>query len=264
MLDAIAPSQLRPDFLAFSSLEFAQSIAPRSGGQLYTQRLAALKAGQLHTRLPKDSFREVWSKSSIQPTYEQWRQLLTLEARVSNRKSDAQPLSILVGDSLSLWFPSDRLPQNQAWLNQSISGDTTWNILRRLTLFSEARPNQIYIMVGINDLKMGASDTEILWNIQRIVQQLRIAHPKAKIIVQSILPTRLSQSINTRVVRVNRRLSALADREGASYLDLSEKFMDEDEQLMTNYTTDGLHLSQAGYAAWQSAVRQPEVRLARF
>lgn len=242
--------------------EFSQSIAPRSGGQLYAQRLAALKAGKLYTTLPKDSFREVWSKSSIRPTYEQWRQLLTLEARAVGR--DPRSMSVLIGDSLSLWFPVDRLPQNQLWLNQSISGDTTWNILLRLPLFAQTRPKQIYVMAGINDLKMGASDAEVIWNLRRIVQRLRGTHPQSKIVVQSILPTRLSPSINARIVGINRRLASISQQEGASYLDLSARFMDKEDQLLKDYTTDGIHLSQAGYAVWQSAVRQPEIRIAQF
>ncbi|NJM45007.1 MAG: hypothetical protein HC860_01655 [Alkalinema sp. RU_4_3] len=49
---------------------------PRSGIQQYYQRLTALKAGRLYTRLPANSYQEVWSQAQGQPTYEQWRKLL--------------------------------------------------------------------------------------------------------------------------------------------------------------------------------------------
>lgn len=161
--------------------EFAPSISsdltrqsPRSGGQLFLQRLAALQIGKLYTRLPSDSFGEIWRDAAIaKPTYQQWRQLLALESKaVSKRKSD-RDLSILLGDSLSLWFPCDRLQSSQIWLNQGISGDTTWNILARLPDLANTRPSQIYLMAGVNDLKMGAGDAEIVWNVQRIITQLQ-------------------------------------------------------------------------------------------
>lgn len=237
--------------------------APRSGSQLYVQRLMALRAGKLYTRLPVESFRETWSQAFVQPTYEQWRKLLALESRAVARGQGTRSLSILLGDSLSLWFPANRLPQNQLWLNQGISGDTTWNILSRLSVFANTRPSQVYVMAGVNDLKMGASDAEILWNLQRIVQRLRENHPNAKVIVQSILPTRSAQIPSDRIARINRRLERIAQREGAAYLDLFSRFVDEDGQLIASYTTDGVHLTAAGYAAWQAVVRQTEVRIAQ-
>ncbi|MBW4440425.1 MAG: lysophospholipase [Plectolyngbya sp. WJT66-NPBG17] len=262
-----AQSKLQPE----SSLqpEFSSTIAsnwtrqsPRSGGQLYLQRLAALQIGKLYTRLPSDSFGEVWKDAIVQPTYQQWRKLLALESKaVSKRRSD-RDLSILLGDSLSLWFPGDRLKPSQIWLNQGISGDTTWNILARLPDLVNTRPSEIYLMAGINDLKMGASDSEIVWNIQRIITQLQTMHPNAKIIVESILPTRSPRIPNDRIAGINRQLNTIAQQTGATYLDLFSQFADQDGQILTEYTTDGIHLSAQGYAAWQSVFQESSSKVA--
>ncbi len=245
--------------------EFAAAIAdltPRSGGQLYLQRLAALKIGKLYTRLPSSSFSEIWKDASVQPTYQQWRKLLALESKaVTKRKSD-RDLSILLGDSLSLWFPGDRLQPSQIWLNQGISGDTTWNILARLPDLANTRPSQIYLMAGVNDLKMGASDAEIVWNVQRIITQLQAMHPKAKIIVESILPTRSPRIPNDRIAGINRQLSAIAQQSGATYLDLFSQFADQDGQILSEYTTDGVHLSAQGYSAWQTVFQESGSKVA--
>jgi lysophospholipase L1-like esterase len=236
---------------------------PHQGSQFYAQRLAALRVGKLYTRLPPDSFSEVWQQASGQPTYEQWRALLAAEAKAVTRRQTTRNLSILLGDSLSMWFPSDRLPQDQLWLNQGISGDTTRNILRRLSAFAKSRPNTIYLMAGVNDLKLGATDTEIVSNLQKIVHRLRASHPQAQLIVQSILPTRSPKIQNSRIAGINQRVAAIARQEGATYLDLYSQFADRDGQIVPAYTVDGIHLSAAGYSTWRSAVQKTELRLAQ-
>jgi lysophospholipase L1-like esterase len=251
----IAPveSVAQPEFSI--ALDSARSV-PQSGGQLYLQRLAALRVGKLYTRLPNDSFREAWQDAAVQPTYEQWRKLLAMESRaVAGRNSD-RDLSILLGDSLSLWYPVDRLKPAQIWLNQGISGDTTWNILARLPDLANTRPSEIYLMAGVNDLKMGASETEIVWNIQRIITQLQAMHPNAKIVLQSILPTRSPHIPNDQIAGINRELKAIAQQSGVSFLDLFSQFVDDDGQILPEFTTDGIHLSAQGYAAWQSVFEE--------
>lgn len=245
--------------------EFSSSNTqvPRSGVQLYYQRWAALRAGRLYTRLPGDSFRDFWSKATGQPSYEQWRKLLTLEARAVAKGQGSNRLGVLLGDSLSLWFPSDRLPSDALWLNQSVSGDTTRGVLQRLPDFSKTRPAIIYVMAGINDLKQGASDREILWNLQQIIQRLQQAHSQARIVVQSILPTRHPNISNQRIQQLNRYLAAIAHDRGAVYLDLYPQFVDDQGQLQPEFTTDGLHLNAYGYETWRSALQQVELRIAR-
>lgn len=251
-------SAFQPEF----STAIATDLTPQSGGQLYLQRFAALRAGKLYTRLPIDSFSQIWKDVSMQPTYQQWRKLLASEAKAVSKRTGDRDLSILLGDSLSLWFPCDRLQSSQIWLNQGISGDTTWNILARLPDLENTRPSQIYLMAGVNDLKMGASDAEIVWNVQRIVTQLQRMHPNVKIIVESILPTRSPRIPNDRIAGINRQLSSIAQQSGATYLDLFSQFADQDGQILSEYTTDGIHLSAQGYATWQSVFRESGSKVA--
>jgi lysophospholipase L1-like esterase len=184
------------------------------------------------------------------------------EAAIAATSNQTQPLSILLGDSLSLWFPSDRLPQSQTWLNQSISGDTTHGILRRLSNFAATRPRVIYLMAGINDLKQGATDNEILWNVRQIITQLRHTQPQATVIVQSVLPTRSMIASSDRIAHLNRQLRALATRNGAYFLDLSSQMADAAGNLRQDFTTDGLHLNTKGYAAWQSILMKADGAIA--
>ncbi|MFN6499113.1 MAG: SGNH/GDSL hydrolase family protein [Nostoc sp. DedQUE01] len=240
----------------------AATISLTSGNQLYYQRLATLKTGQIYTRGDSDNLQSLWeSIKKRQLTYEDWKSLLALEARAIAQGQGTNHLSILVGDSLSMWFPREKLPVGKLWLNQGISGDTSAGVLRRLGAFSATRPDVIYIMAGINDLRKGDSDRAILNNYRRIVRRLRQNHPQAQIIVQSILPTRLPKLSNSRIRNINTQLTQIAKQEGANYLNIYSWFTDMEGNLRPELTTDGLHLSQEGYDVWRTALQQIEYKL---
>lgn len=237
----------------------ASSRQPRSGRELFAQRLMALGQGHLYPQLPSNSLAATGGATVPQPTYQQWRSLLIQEANQVKQQS----VGVLLGDSLSLWFPGDRLPPNRVWLNQSISGDTTTGILNRLTAFAQVRPQVVYLMAGINDLKNGASDRAILQNLHQIVQRLRRTHPNAQIVVQSILPTRSLPIASGRIVQLNHQLQAIARQQGAYFLDVHTRMADRDGYLRPELTTDGLHLNQQGYAVWQTLLQQADVSIAQ-
>lgn len=227
---------------------------PLTGGQLYQQRLAALQAGKTYTRLPVNSFQDVWMNATEQPTYEQWVDLVHQEAKALAAGQGSSQVSVLVGDSLSLWFPPEMLSGDRFWLNQGISGDTTTGILRRLSALDEIRPDTIHVMAGINDLRRGATDAEVVNNLRLIMQELKQKHPQARIIVHSILPTRLAALPTDRIRRINVAIAAATEEEGAFYLNLQPSFIDATGILNRDLTTDGLHLSVQGYERWGTII----------
>ncbi|PSB31891.1 SGNH/GDSL hydrolase family protein [Stenomitos frigidus] len=217
-----------------------------------------------------------------QLTYEQWVTLLRQEAKVA-AESHPKQLMVLAGDSLSLWFPPELLPPEKVWLNQGISGETSIGLLRRLQLFDQTQPKTVFVMIGINDLIRGRSAETLLANYREIVLHLKVAHPQARIVVQSILPhagSRLprsqpsphdhaapkeSQAVpwlphlglvsNGYIRQLNQALAAMAKAEGVDYLDLHPYFADAKGDLSTTLSTDGLHLSAKGYQVWRSQLQ---------
>ncbi len=200
-----------------------------------------------------------------QLTYEGWLDQLKQEAKVV---ADQQPerLTVLAGDSISLWFPIDLLPTGRAWLNQGISGETSSGLLRRLDLFEQTRPETIFVMIGINDLLRGdISDQTILANQRLIIQNLDKNHPDAQIVLQSILPhakepkwegrDRLLSVSNQRIKALNRQLEQMARQEGVYFLDLYPLFANSEGDLRPELSTDGLHLSSLGYQTWSIALQ---------
>ncbi|NJL46564.1 MAG: hypothetical protein HC929_02390 [Leptolyngbyaceae cyanobacterium SM2_5_2] len=165
---------------------------PASGSQMYQFRLAALRAGELYTRSSPQRYLSQWQTVAINPTHQDWQALLQREAAVIAGAQGRNRLTVVVGDSLALWLPSEALPRDRFWLNQSISGETTAHMLRRLHYFADTHPDTIHLMAGINDLRQGATDAQVVSNVHQILTRLRQQHPQAKIVLHSLLPTRLS------------------------------------------------------------------------
>jgi lysophospholipase L1-like esterase len=91
---------------------------------------------------------------------------------------------------------------------------------------------------------------------------LRQNHPESQIVVQSILPTRLSAIGSDRTRRLNQQVAVMAQQEGIGYLNLQPLFSDTDGQLRQDLTTDGIHLTHLGYEVWQGALNYAESVLA--
>ncbi len=225
-----------------------EPVRPRTGSQLYVQRVATLRAGQLYSRLPPSNFANQWQSADWQqPTYEQWQSLLAHEAATMAAQQGRSPLTVLVGDSLYLWLPQEQLPGDRLWLNQSISGEMTGHMVRRLGYFAAVRPSVVYVMAGVNDLKNGADPNVVVSNMELIVQRLRVQHAQSQIVVLSILPTRRPHIPQSVVRQVNQQIAIAVQRRGATFVDLQPAFVDGQGLLRADLTTDGLHLSPQGY-----------------
>ncbi len=234
------------------------------GNQLPMEKQSNVSATAFaHTEPAKENVAELGERRRL--SYEQWVSLLGQEAAVA-AQTKPKHLTILAGDSLSLWFPGKLLPSDRTWLNQGISGETSGGLLRRLQLFDETEPETIFVMIGINDLIRGFDDFTILENQRQIIRDLLWVHPHTEVVVQSILPhsgakatwegrDRLLKIPNERIRELNRQLAAIADGEGAYFLDLHPLFTDDAGNLRLDLTTDGLHLNEQGYQVWRLALQ---------
>ena len=194
--------------------------------------------------------------------YQQWVALLRQEAIAHQ---NAPRLTVLIGDSISLWFPQNQLPGRRTWLNQAISGENSDLLLSRLDALDNAQVESIFLMVGINDLIAGQPEGQVTENVARAVRYLKAQHPDADIVVQSILPhgaenatwegrDRLLLLPNDRIQAVNGALATLAQQEDVYFLNLYPLFANGEGALRPDLTTDGLHLNDRGYLVWRTAI----------
>ncbi len=165
--------------------------------------------------------------------------------------------TIFLGDSITAECEWSELFENENILNRGISGDTASGILKRLHPIFEAQPDNLFLMVGVNDLIYG-NESELLQNYEKLLQQLTSKLPDTQIIVQSILPVnsevRKMPISNETIRHINQKIKILSDKFGLVYADLYSLMADDQQRLKTEYTQDGIHINGKAYLAWKEAV----------
>ena len=170
---------------------------------------------------------------------------------------------IFLGNSITDGCDWSELFRNSNVKNRGISGDITDGILFRLDEVVRSNPNQIFIMIGVNDLSQNKSPDYVLTNYSKILLAIKEASPKTQVFVQSILPVndgfgKFGNHTNkgAEIKQVNKQLASLARNFNYSYIDLTDVFSDKDGKLIKEYTNDGLHLTAAGYLAWKDEIKR--------
>lgn len=145
--------------------------------------------------------------------------------------------------------------------NRGISGDTTERILHRLDIILEAKPKQVFLMIGINDLiNDGKSVAETLSEYKKILREFQEKTPNTKIYVQSVLPVNnkvyLYWQDNNNILKLNLGLQELAKEFNYEYIDIFSFLSDSENQLDSKYTVDGLHLNGEAYLVWKAVIEK--------
>lgn len=160
---------------------------------------------------------------------------------------------VFVGDGLSAgarW--EERIPDLEIH-NLGVSGDTTDEVIGRLEAVIEVDPSAVVLQVGTNDVGWNRSDEYIVRNIETILCTLRKQLPSARVLVQSVPPRELEYAPLIR--SINRHLRQFAPTVKARYLDLWPVLAAPDGTLSTEWSTDRLHLTEAGYVVWLGELR---------
>lgn len=173
---------------------------------------------------------------------------------------------VFLGNSITDGGEWNELLANPRVKNRGISGDRSGWLLERLDPIIEGHPKKLFLMIGINDLISGASPDEVLANIGRLIDRFQAESRWTKIYVQSILPVNgdlpgyeRRKACAPLIVPTNKRLEALCDEKGVTYLDVWGALADENGNLDKRYTLDGLHLKGEGYLVWRDVIK-PHVK----
>ena len=165
----------------------------------------------------------------------------------------------MLGDSLTAAGRWDEEFPSRAIRNLGLSGDTCAGLWGRLDQVVGLDPAQIFLQIGINDFLRGASGGEVADGHLRIWGELRARLAHSRLLVISLLPYVEAAlpylPLNLDVAAVN---ALIAERAGVCelpFIDLFGDFCDEDRQLRLDYTSDGLHLTEAGYKVWAEKIR---------
>jgi lysophospholipase L1-like esterase len=114
------------------------------------------------------------------------------------------------------------------------------------------QPSQLFILIGINDIGRGDSDSLIISRYRTMLSKLRTDLKSTKIYLVSILPTSIkwSNCPKEKIKRLNQQISILADEFNYEWMDINNLFADTRGYLREQFSSDGLHLNPAGYDIW--------------
>ena len=198
--------------------------------------------------------------TSYRSTY--YEQKVTMFNQLPNTKREI----IFLGDSITDIGAWDEIWGKKSVKNRGISGDNTFGVLARLTEVTSSKPSRIFIMIGVNDIAKNTPDEIIVSNYKKIIDNIRIASPSTKIIVQSILPTNNNftefknhQNKTAHIVFVNNALENLCKEYDLVYVDLHGAFLDDENKLNKQYTNDGLHINGFGYMKWKEILLEKQL-----
>ncbi len=167
---------------------------------------------------------------------------------------------VLLGDSITQGW-NDRLASafpGMKVANRGISGDTTRGVLIRLQEDVIAlAPRAVVLLIGTNDLEEGARPEIVEHNVRLILSALRDHDPRMPIVLCQVFPSSAKMRRPASLIKdTNARLLGLVkyDRQVIA-LDTWTLWADAEGDAPIAEFPDLLHLNDAGYARWASALR---------
>ncbi|MCY3022988.1 MAG: GDSL-type esterase/lipase family protein [Planctomycetota bacterium] len=140
-------------------------------------------------------------------------------------------------------------------LNLGISGDQTQHVLWRLQNgeLDGYKARLFVIMIGTNN--GGDSAEDVAEGIKAIVKEIQTKQPQAKILLLGIFP-RGEKPFPHRAKNeeTNKILAKLDDGKTIKYLDIGDKFLNEDKSMKKDLMPDVLHPNGKGYEVWAEAI----------
>jgi lysophospholipase L1-like esterase len=165
-------------------------------------------------------------------------------------------------DTIDLWrttntqystvFFGDSLIANGSWGagvgNQGYGGDTVQLLLQRIDIVVAANPTDVYMLIGINDFWRGATASWIFALYNGTINILKNAGINVHVIstphCNEAMQGATCVTANGKITTLNASLSGVS---GVDFID-ADALLSDAGGLKSMYTTDGIHLNNAGYA----------------
>lgn len=198
-------------------------------------------------------------------------------------KQGKAPL-VFLGDSITAgWNGKGKVAWQKYWAplgaaNFGIGGDRTEHILWRLQNgnYDGLKPKLTVLMIGTNNTGhegramsehggavYSSSAEETAQGVAEIVQLLKKKQPQMKILILAIFPRGADATDPKRKKneKANQLIAELADDKQVYFMDINEKFLEEDGTLSREIMPDLLHPNAAGYEIWSKAIESKVTEL---
>jgi len=186
-----------------------------------------------------------------------------MNARVAQGNVDL----VFIGDSITQgWEGAGKEAWNEFYgernaVNLGIGGDRTQHVIWRLDNgnLEGITPKLAVIMIGTNNSNSN-QPKEIAEGIEVILEQLKSKTPETQVLLLGIFPRGATPDVPQRVVNreTNELIAKFADGQRVHYLDIGDKFLEDDGTLSKEIMPDLLHLNQKSYRIWAESI-EPKV-----
>jgi len=143
--------------------------------------------------------------------------------------------------------------------NFGIGGDRTEHVLWRLQHgeLEGIHPKVAVLMIGTNNLGSNSPE-QIAEGIKAIVDEIRDKTPKTKVLLLGVFPRapKADDPARAKIKKINGIIAQMDDGgKHIRYLDIGDKFLDNEGNLPKDVMPDFLHPNQKGYEIWAEAMQ---------
>ena len=173
---------------------------------------------------------------------------------------------VFAGSSLMEMFPINKLLEEHGddtiIYNRGIGGYVTNELLQVTDVcITDLKPKKVFLNIGTNDLSNPQIPiSQMIENYDRILCKIEEALPQAVIYLMAYYPVNyeaaaeemkecLKIRTNEKIERANEEVKKLAQKHGQHYIDVNKNLKDEQGRLKAEYTIEGMHIKEEGYAA---------------
>lgn len=160
--------------------------------------------------------------------------------------------------TIRLWKTADAFAELPT-INRGFGGSNMAQALMydRRVVF-KYKPKVVVLYEGDNDMQGGRSPGLVADEYKVFARRLRETAPDAKLVILSVKPSPSRWRLQPKMTELNATLKAFADENAAwvTYVDLVPPMLGANgEPRPELYLADRLHMSEAGYAIWNDALR---------
>ncbi|ACE85659.1 mucin-desulfating sulfatase (N-acetylglucosamine-6-sulfatase) [Cellvibrio japonicus Ueda107] len=183
----------------------------------------------------------------------------------------AEDVLIAEHDQVDLLFIGDSITAGWDWqlwqthfaplkaANFAIGADHTGNVLWRLQhgTIGQLHPKLIVVLIGVNNLgHLQESPEQAADGITRVVQQLQLAWPNSRILLNAVFPfdEKADSPNRAKAKRLNSIISKLGNNKTIFFKDYGHVFLQKDGSIAAEVMADFLHPTPAGYKIWAEAM----------
>lgn len=235
---------------------------------LSTARILAACAASL-VLLTHSFYVSAQSPSGTQPSKRNqefpWMSIATWE------RMHAEDVLVAEHDQVDLLFIGDSITAGWDWqlwqqhfvplkaANFAVGADHTGNMLWRLQhgTIGQLQPKLIVVLAGVNNIgHLQESPEQTAAGVTRLVQQIQLAWPNSKILLNAVFP--FDQAANspnrTKVKQLNKLIAKLGDNKTIFVKDYGPLLLQKDGSISADIMPDFLHPNSRGYQIWAEAM----------